>query len=359
MDAPATTGSDGHQSRDSRAAARTLPFVSLVVPVYESAVIEELVERAEAVLTRCTEGAHEIILVEDGSSTPDLWPTLARLARERSAVKAVQLSRNFGQQAATLCGLAEARGDLVVTIDDDLQHAPEDIPLLLAHAAHDIVIAQWVGRRHHALRRLASCVKGFFDRLLIGKPRGIQLSSFRLLSRAVVDGVLAIRTPNPFLPGLMLHVSKDVVGVPVTHHPRRAGKSGYTIRSLNRVFSNLLINNSSPLLRLVGYAGILLSLVSFALAAQVVFRRLVHGVAVLGWASLFAAVLCIGGALLFSVGVVGEYLIRILDSSERRPCYFVRRRVEGCGTHRASRSESSNGLDHPIDVRRAEARIER
>jgi glycosyltransferase involved in cell wall biosynthesis len=301
--------------------------LSIVIPVYDSPVLEELADRIEAVFRSRPEDDYEIVFVDDRSPGPGVWPTLERLARERERVRAVQLTRNFGQQAATLCGFREARGDVVVTMDDDLQHDPQDIPKLLAHADHDIVIAQLQHKRHSLFKRATSRIKGLFDQVLIGKPRDIQLSSFRLLGRTVVDGVLAIRTPNPFLPALLFHVSKDVVGVPVAHGTRQGGRSGYTLRKLIRVFSNLLINNSSLVLRLVGYAGISFSVVSFLVAALVVYRRVAHGVAVQGWASLFAALLLLGGLLLFSLGVVGEYLIRIIETSEGRPTYFVRRRL--------------------------------
>ncbi|HET9225383.1 MAG TPA: glycosyltransferase family 2 protein [Thermoanaerobaculia bacterium] len=300
--------------------------VSIVIPVYGSPVLEELADRIEAVFRDRPGDDWELVFVDDRSPDPRIWPTLERLARERERVRAIQLTRNFGQQAATLCGLSEAQGDVVVTLDDDLQHDPRDIPRLLEYAGHDIVIAQFERKRHSLFRRIASRIKGFFDQVLIGKPKGIQLSSFRLLGRTVVDGVLSIRTPNPFLPALMFHVSRDVVGVTVGHADRQGGRSGYTLRKLFRVFSNLIINNSSLLLRLVGAAGVSFAAISFLLVAVVVYRKIIHGVAVQGWTSLFAALLLIGGLLLVSLGVVGEYLLRIIESSENRPTYLIRRR---------------------------------
>lgn len=301
--------------------------MSIVVPVYDSLVLEELSDRVDAAFRELPDHDYELIFVDDGSPDERVWPLLERLAGERSRVVALQLTRNFGQQAATLCGLRESRGELVVTMDDDLQHDPGDIGLLLARADADIVVAQ-LGRKHHSVfRRITSRMKGIFDRIIIGKPKKIQLSSFRLLRRTVVDGILEIRTPNPFIPAMMFHVSKRVVGVPVTHHPRRQGKSGYTLIGMIRVFSNLLINNSSLVLRVVGQLGMAFAVVSFATAFYVMYRKLVHGIPVQGWASLFATLLLIGGLLLFGLGIVGEYLVRIIESSETKPTYFVRRRA--------------------------------
>lgn len=299
-----------------------------MVPVYNSLRVEELADRVHATLAG---GLHdyELVFVDDLSPEPRVWPLLERLARTRPNVIAIQLTRNFGQQAATLCGLRESRGDVVVTMDDDLQHRPEDLPALLRFIDHDIVVGQLVEPRHHLGRRVLSWIKGHFDAWLTGKPKHIRLSSFRLLSRTVVDGVLAIRTPNPFLPALMFHVSRDIVGVPVTHDARESGRSGYTVGKLLYVFGNLVFNNSSFLLRVVGQIGITLSLVSLVTAGVVIYLKLAHRVGVSGWTSLIVAQLFIGGVVLLGMGVIGEYLIRIIESSEARPAYLVRRRAGG------------------------------
>lgn len=302
-------------------------LVSVVVPVYDSPSLAALVAGIEAVFQAAPDD-YEIVFVDDGSPDRRIWPQLAQLAREHGNVRAVQLTRNFGQQPATLCGLREARGDVVITMDDDLQHDPADIPLLLSRSDHDIVIAQFERKAHGVLRRLASRAKGRFDEIIIGKPKHLQLTSFRLLSRTTVDGVLSMRTPDPFLPALMFHVTGDVVGVAVNHQPRVRGQSGYTLRRLVRLFSNLIISNSAILLRLVAVAGLLFAFLSFSLSGVVIYRKLVHKVAVQGWTSIFVATLLTAGMLLVSFGIVGEYLIRIIHTSESRPTHFVRRRTE-------------------------------
>lgn len=299
-------------------------LVSVVIPVYNSPDLVALVDGIEAVFRKIGRD-YEVVLVDDGSPDPRIWPALSELAAQRSAVRAFQLTRNFGQQAATLCGLKEARGGVVVTMDDDLQHDPEDIPALLAAADHDIVIGQLEQNRHSFGRRLASRAKGWLDRVLIGKPKDLQLTSYRLINRSVVDGMLSIRTPHPFLPALMFYVSKDVVGVPVRHAGRHSGRSGYTLRKLLRLFSNLVINNSSVLLRVAAYTGLAFSFLSLIVVALAVYQKICCGISVQGWTSLFAAIVLMGGLLLFSVGVLGEYLIRIIDSTEQRPTYIVRR----------------------------------
>lgn len=301
-------------------------LISVVIPVYNSSVLEELVTRIEQVFAGSRD-TFEVVLVDDLSPKAEVWETLERLASSRPHVRAVQLTRNFGQHAATLCGLREARGEYVVTMDDDLEHRPEDIPALLALREHDVVIAQFRTKQHGIFTRASSRLKGWFDWLLLGKPKHIQLSSFRMLSRVVVDGMLTIRTAHPFIPALLLHVTKEIVGVEIAHGRRTAGRSSYTLRKRLRLFTDLIIHNSSLVLRLVGQVGLGLSMISFILAGYIIYMKLAHRIGIMGWASLLAAQLLIGGLLLFSVGIVGEYLVRIIESSESKPTYFVRRRA--------------------------------
>ncbi|HEX8253769.1 MAG TPA: glycosyltransferase family 2 protein [Thermoanaerobaculia bacterium] len=301
-------------------------LVSIVIPVYNSPALAELVERIAAVF-RGRDDDYEIVFVDDSSPDARIWTELEMLAQRDSRIRAIQLTRNFGQQAATLCGLRESRGDVIVTMDDDLQHDPADIPLLLAEAAHDVVIGELRQQEVRWSRRLASRLKARFEEILIDKPKRLQLSSFRVLRRVIADSIVAMQSPHPFLPALLFYVTRDVAGVPVSHGRRFAGESGYTMRKLLRLFSNLIISNSSILLRTAALSGIAFAVLSFAVAAWVTYQKLANGIAVQGWSSLFAAILLMGGMVLFSVGVIGEYLIRIIESSEARPTYFVRRRA--------------------------------
>jgi dolichol-phosphate mannosyltransferase/undecaprenyl-phosphate 4-deoxy-4-formamido-L-arabinose transferase len=301
--------------------------VSIIIPVYNSTrSLEELVERLVVALEECVDD-YEILFVDDRSPEPRTWETLKRLSLECNNVRAIQLTRNFGQQAATLCGLRESRGKFVITMDDDLQHDPRDIPRLLEGKDHDIVIGQLGRKQHSWSKRTTSWIKGFFDQVIIGKPKTIQLSSFRLLNRTVVDGMLSMRTPNPFIPAMMFHVSKDVVGIDVHHDRRRHGRSGYNFFKRLRLFSNLIINNSSLVLRLVGHMGMAFSVLSILFGFMVIYKKLVLGVPIQGWASILTALLLIGGLMLFSLGVVGEYLVRIIEGTEVRPTYYIRHRT--------------------------------
>jgi dolichol-phosphate mannosyltransferase/undecaprenyl-phosphate 4-deoxy-4-formamido-L-arabinose transferase len=314
------------------------PLYSIVVPVYNTAAtLPALARRVAAVFTQTVQRPWELIFVDDGSPNPETWPLLERLAREEPGVRAIRLTRNFGQTAAILCGLEAARGEHIVLMDDDLQHPPEEIPALIAARAHDVVVARYRRRRHGPLAKLTSAAKNACDALLLQKPRRLRHSSFLLMHRAIARGILTVRTSYPLLSPLIYHVTRDVVNVEVDHHPRRDGRTGYTLGKRVRLFSNLIINNSSLLLALIGWLGVSVAALAFGLFLFYLGRKLFFGIGMTGWTSLMVVLLGVGGLLLFSVGVIGTYLLRIIHTSENRPSYVVR-----C---RAGEAEEGGGFD--------------
>lgn len=308
-------------------AAPARELFSIVVPVFNStSTLEQLVQRTRAVFARHPQFDFEIIFVDDASVCPETWPTLARLAREHANVRAFQLMRNFGQTPATFCGMSLAHGHFIITLDDDLQHAPEDIPLLIALRDHDVVFAQFRDLKHSTHKRLLSWLKNFILSFLIDKPKGLQLTSFRLFRRELAQAMLSVvASPQTTLPPLLFFLTKDVATVDVQHNPRTAGESNYTLARLWRLARNLMINESVLLLKLIGRIGFTLALLSFAGGLLVLARKLILGTAVAGWASMMIVLLVVGGLILFSLGIIGQYLARLISGVEGRPAFVVRR----------------------------------
>ena len=269
--------------------------ISVVIPVFNS------VETLSNITNRLLETFEkmdihsEIIFVDDGSKNKETWPTLEHLAESHPNVIAISLMRNFGQHAATICGLKQAKGQYIITMDDDLQHQPEDIPLLFEQNGHDVVIGMFPLVKQNLIKRFLSWIKGWFEVFIIGKPRGISVTSFKLINRNVVNGVLEIQTYSPILGALLYYVTNDVVNVAVSHKARKDGKSGYDFSKMLRLFSNLVITNSSLLLRCGGYIGLFTSLFSLIFSVIIVTRRLLGEEVIAGWTSTFAATLFIGG----------------------------------------------------------------
>ncbi len=305
------------------------PVYSVVIPVYNStATLPELVNRLQAVFTGMGE-SHEVIFVDDGSPNPDTWPMLGTLSSEHTHVRSIRLARNFGKAGAVMCGLRHAEGQWIVTMDDDLQQAPEDIPQLAERREHDVVIGAFANTRCHSpLQRLTSWIKNCFDAGILGRPKGVRMSPFKLIRSRVVQHMLAIETPHPFIPALMLHATRDMVQVDVTHHPRAHGKSAFSLRRRLRQFANLVFGNSSLVLQAVAVLGVLIACFSFLYGAWLVYSYLVFGRPVPGWTSIMLIILTQGGIVIFSIGVIGEYLIRIIEGVEKRPPYLIREKTE-------------------------------
>lgn len=286
--------------------------------------VEELVGRVITVFQEKVRQPFEIILVDDGSPNVETWPVLERLSRAHEEVRAFLLTKNFGKQGAVLCGFEHAHGQYIFTLDDDLQHLPEDIPAFIPYQEHDVVIGVSDHKRHSFFKRFASNLKARFDEKLIGKPRGLKLGPFKLFKREVVQHLLQIKTTYPLIGAMMFMVTKDIVNVSIGHEKRKYGKSGFTIGRMFKQFSNLLFNHSYVLLRWVAVFGILLSILSFLLAIFYAFKKVFIGVQVSGWTSIIVVLLLSTGIILFSMGIIGEYLLRIIKNVEGTPPYFVR-----------------------------------
>jgi glycosyltransferase involved in cell wall biosynthesis len=321
------------------------PEYSVVIPCFNCKhTIDELLSRLAGVFARL-QRAYEVIAVDDGSPDPDTWPAILAAAKG-NPVRAFRLTRNFGRTAAVLCGMEQARGRWVITMDDDLQHRPEDIPRLISVVDHDAVVANFAfSERYHTLsQRLTSHIKGWFDYKLLGKPPHIQMSPFIMIRGDIVRMMLRSRTPYPFIPALLFHVTRDIVAVPATHAPRRNGRSQFGFGKRLRLFSNLLINNSSILMRAFALFGIGAAALSLALACYFVIMRIISENYVPGWTSLSVIELFMGGLILITLGVIGEYLVRIVQLAERRPAFFVR--VEHDAIIAAVSYEAESGANH-------------
>lgn len=229
---------------------------SVVVPVYNAApVLEELTGRTCDVFGKI--GCNfEIIFVDDFSSD-NSWPTLKHLAQKDRRVKAVRLTGNFGQHSATLCGMFYARGRFIITMDDDLQHRPEDIPVLIEKmrlSGAEVVIAMLTEKKHAWYRTRASNVMKKLNEILMNKPKGIYLSSFRLLRRDVVKGMLQQNSPFPYLPVLIFGVTSGVVNVEIPHQERKSGSSNYTLVKMLKLAGRLLFARWPVIQGLLGAA---------------------------------------------------------------------------------------------------------
>lgn len=313
--------------------------LSVVVPAYRAeGSLVELVDRLAGVLREC-DLSFEIVLVNDAS--PDgTWKVIQELSAGRNYVLGIDLLSNHGQARATLCGLSYARGWLVATMDDDLEHLPEELPRLLealdTHGEWDAVVGSWV-RSGRVWRRLGSWIHEYVDRLAHGTPRGYRHSTFRVMRRPVVDALLAAQTRTPVLSPMLREIAGEVQNIPVRHGRRLYGSSGFQpLHGLRSVMTNFLQASTLPL-RALSALGVLCALVALFVSAVLVGRWLAGVQTPPGWASSLLAVVFFGGMSLLGLGILGEYLSLIMREVRGAPRWSVRQET---GT-RASGSQSS------------------
>ncbi len=299
--------------------------ISVVTPVYRSeAILPELVRRLESVLVAIAEN-FELILVNDCS--PDRsWEVISDLAGQYSWIRPINLMRNYGQHNALLCGIRAARYDVIVTMDDDLQHPPEEIPKLLEVLAggYDVVYGTPKQEQHGFRRDFASWVTKLTLQNVMGAEIARQVGAFRAFRAQVAKAFAHYEGSFVSIDVLLTWGTNRFAATPVKHVPRKHGASGYTFRKLMTHAMNMMTGFSTMPLQMSSLIGFVFTLFGFAILAYVVVRYFMHGDPVPGFPFLASIVALFSGAQLFALGIIGEYLARMHFRSMQKPPYVVR-----------------------------------
>jgi undecaprenyl-phosphate 4-deoxy-4-formamido-L-arabinose transferase len=319
-------------------AAVTHQSVSVVVPVYNSeATLVALIDRLEKTLA-ATASAFEIILVNDGSRDQS-WSVIEREAAARDHIVGIDLSRNYGQHNAVLCGIRAARYERIVTIDDDLQNPPEMIPMLLARLSPecDVVYGSPEREAHGLWRDLASQTTKLVLRNVLGAGTARQVCGFRAFRRDLRSAFEEYHGPAVNIDVLLTWATTKFCALRVPHEARSSGASNYTFRTLAAHALNMLTGFSVLPLQIATLLGFALTLFGAMLLVVILGRYMIHGVQVPGFTFLASVIVIFSGAQLFTLGIIGEYLARMHFRLMAKPSYSVRRRVgagEGAGAVR-------------------------
>jgi len=304
------------------------PGFWVVVPVYRSAaVLPELVARIDPVLKSLGQ-PFELVLVNDGS--PDnSWQVIEKLASAHQWVRGIALMRNFGQHNALLCGIRNARHEIVVTIDDDLQHPPEEIVKLLAKLGegYDVVYGTPQEEQHGMWRNLASQLTKLSLKSTMGVDVARNVSAFRVFRTELRGAFANYQSPFVSIDVLLTWATTRIAAVQVQHDPRKIGTSNYTVGKLVRYAFNMITSFSVLPLQIASLVGFLFTLFGALVLFYVVGRYLVTGTSVPGFPFLASIIAIFSGAQLFALGIIGEYLARVHFRTMDKPPYAVRARI--------------------------------
>jgi len=303
------------------------PEYSVVVPVYNAEeTLEELVSRLAQIFAKLDE-TYELVFIDDNSKDRS-WEILRSLRERHPGIRCYQLMRNYGQQNATMCGFRQAKGRYIITLDDDLQNPPEEIPSLITELkkGYDVVFGIYESKKHGLYRRWGSWMINRFYAVTF-KAKG-RVSAFRIMHSDLAKKILEYDLNFSYINGLIAWYSDRVSRIYVQHQPRPQGRSGYTWRKLLGLSINMMTNFSLLPLQIASYVGILFASTGFIIGAYFVLKRVLFGSAVSGFTTIIVSISFFSGMILFFLGIIGEYIGRIHLNINRRPQYSIRQKDE-------------------------------
>lgn len=298
----------------------------IVIPVFNSEkIIGETLKRTQAVC-RNNNLNYTIVAVNDGSSDRS-WQVIRNAAEEDKNIIAIDLGHNYGQHAALLCGLRHSDADYTITIDDDLQNPPELIMQLITKAVggnHDFVCGRYLNKKHAIYRQLGSRIIQMLNERVFAKPKDFALTNFRLMDRRLTQRICQYKTAFPYINGIAVNNASRMANVDVEHHERKEGKSNYSLTRIIKLVLTILFNYSSFPLKFVCTVGFIVSTVSFWFGIFLIFKAMLGNTHVPGWTSLMVLMSFYNGLFAMMFAMVGEYLIRIINTTSNESSYHVR-----------------------------------
>lgn len=300
---------------------------SIVIPCYQSSkTIKKAVACTRQTMLEMQRTDFEFILVNDCS--PDNGETLSvlrELAQDDSRIKVINLGKNAGQHNAMMAGLRHAKGEVIISMDDDMQTHPSQLPKMFEafEEGFDVVYGYYPNKKHSLFRNLGSWFNRTTVTLLLGKPKEITSSSFWIMRKYVRNNLIQYDGSHTYLLGLILRATTNIKSIPVEHFAREYGSSGYNIRQLIKLWSNIIGFSSKPL-QIAMYLGNLMALGSVIGAIAIIIRKFMNPAISVGWPSTMVAILFGTGINLFFLGLIGEYVGRVYLHLNKEPQYVIK-----------------------------------
>lgn len=300
---------------------------SIVIPCYKSSeTIRTVVESTMEEMDKMGRGDYEFVLVNDCS--PDNGKTmqvLKDLVNDYKNIRVLDLAKNVGQHNAMLAGLRAAKGDAIISMDDDMQTRPSELSKMFVafDEGYDVVYGAYPQKKESLFRRFGSWVNKMCAVVFLGRPKGLRTSSFWIIRKYVRDSIITYQSSHSYLLGLILRSTSNITQVEVQHFERESGQSGYTFKALLKLWSNIIGFTVKPL-RLAMHGGMAISILSFIAAIVILIRKLTNPGLTAGWASLMVAIFFSLGIEMFFIGLIGEYIGRTYMHINSEPQYVIK-----------------------------------
>jgi len=301
------------------------PKVSIVIPTYKGE--KSIAKLVDQLVFQFDEIPLEIVIVNDSSPDQSHKVCLNILTNHPSVVHYLRLGKNVGEHSAVMAGLNHATGDYVAIVDDDLQNPPSEVLKLIKYTMtnqFDVVYSSYVRKKHPRFRNLGSWFNDVSATLLLGKPRFLYLSSFKCITRYALEEIIKYKGPFPYIDGLLLKCTDNIGVLEVEHSQRVEGTSGYTLKKLIQLWMNMAINFSFLPLRISFFLGMFIASLGFIYAIYTLVHKLIDPSLPTGWASLIIVISFFSGVQLILLGVIGEYIGKVLMSINQLPQYSVK-----------------------------------
>ncbi|MBQ9867522.1 MAG: glycosyltransferase family 2 protein [Lachnospiraceae bacterium] len=303
-----------------------MKLLSFVIPCYRSQqTIEAVVEEIKRKMDTLKEYSWELVLVND-CSPDDTISVIKGIAEKNSNVTVIDFARNFGQHSALMAGLRQTKGDYVVCLDDDGQTPADQVDRLLTALDNgaDVAYAKYDHKKHSAFRNFGSHVNEMMARFMLGKPKTLQVSSYFAAKRYIVNDMIRYENSYPYVIGLVLRSTNNIVNVDVDHRAREIGSSGYTLKKLLDLWMNGFTSFSVKPLRIATVIGIIAAIAGFVYGIVIIIQHFILPDRVQGFASLAAILVFFGGMIMIMLGLLGEYVGRIYISLNNSPQYVIK-----------------------------------
>lgn len=312
-----------------------MKMISFLIPCYRSGeTLPGVVREIQDVMGKMEDTVYEIVLVND-CSPDDTYEVIKKLCKENDNITGIDLAKNFGQHSALMAGFRHAKGDIMICLDDDGQTPAQEADKLIKaiEEGADVVYAKYVHKHHSGFRNFGSHINELMTRVMLGKPKDLFVSSYFAVKRFIAEEIIRYEHAYPYVIGLVLRSTKNIVNVEVNHRDRWLGVSGYTLGKLLNLWFNGFTAFSVKPLRIATMSGVVFAVLGFLYGIYTIMKKIfIHPPGlVTGFSALMSVLVFMGGMLMLMLGLVGEYMGRMYLSMNRSPQYVIREITGGAG----------------------------